>query len=56
MAVTEGNKALLEKANAFIAQMDEQGSVYDTLRVKYQPAMDELYGQDVTLDLYIDEE
>lgn len=53
MAVTEGNEKLLAKANDFISKMDDSGGVYDMLRKKYQPAMDELYGDGVTLNLYI---
>jgi polar amino acid transport system substrate-binding protein len=53
MAVTEGNEKLLDKANDFISKMDDVGGVYDVLRKKYQPAMDELYGDGVSLNLYI---
>ena len=53
MAVAEGNAELLAEANAYIDTLDEEGGVYDTLREKYQPYLDGLYGGGVTMDIYI---
>lgn len=53
MAVAEGNSELLAKANEFIDKMDDEGGIYDVLREKYQPDLDELYGGGVTMDIYI---
>ena len=53
MAVAEGNAALLAEANAYIDTLDEEDGVYDTLREKYQPYLDGLYGGGVTMDIYI---
>lgn len=52
MAVVKGNQALLDKANAFIDQMDEPGGLYDRLRNDYQQTITELYGPDVSMDFY----
>lgn len=53
MAVAEGNAEILAEANAYIDTLDEEGGVYDTLREKYQPYLDDLYGGGVTMDIYI---
>lgn len=53
MAVAEGNKALLEKANSFIDHMDDEGKIYDQLRTDYKDDLEELFGPDVTMDFYI---
>ena len=53
MAVAEGNSQLLALANEFIANMDENGGVYDQLRADYNGDLAELYGGDFTMDFYI---
>ncbi len=53
MAVAEGNAELLAQANAYIDTLDEDGGVYDMVREKYQPYLDDLYGGGVTMDIYI---
>lgn len=55
MAVTEGNKILLKKANDFIKEMNNPGNINDLLREKYNPAIEEMFGPGVTMDFYIDE-
>ncbi len=52
MAVVKGNQELLDKANAFIDQMDEPGGLYDRLRSDYQQTINALYGPDMTMDFY----
>lgn len=53
MAVAKGNNELLQKANAFIDQMDDQEGVYDALRTKYADVFESLYGESITMDYYI---
>ena len=53
MAVTEGNAELLAKANEYIDTLNDDGGVYDMIREKYQPYLDEVYGGGVTMDIYI---
>lgn len=56
MAVAEGNAELLAAANEYIAILDDEGGVYDQLRVKYLETMQDKFGPDATLDLYIYED
>ena len=55
MAVTEGNTALLDEADAYIDTLGDEGGMYDMLREKYQPYLDEVYGGSITMDIYINE-
>lgn len=56
MAVAEGNAELLAAANDYIAHLDDEGGVYDMLREKYLPIMQEKFGPDATMDFYIYED
>lgn len=56
MAVVEGNSQLLEKANDFIAGMDDDDGVYDMIRDKYDATVAELFGSDIGMDFYIYED
>ena len=54
MGVKKGNTDLLEKANAFISGLEENG-IYDELRLKYDSVIAvELPGQG--LDFYLKDE
>lgn len=54
MAVQKGNTELLEQANAFIATFNDDGGLYDVLRLKYDADILSILGR-FGLDFYIDE-
>lgn len=56
MAVAEGNAELLAAANEYIAHLDDEDGVYDQLREKYLETMQDKFGPDATLDIYIYED
>lgn len=55
MAVRQGESELLEEANAFIAQMDEEDGVYDRLRETWNDDINERLGR-YDLDFFIYED
>jgi polar amino acid transport system substrate-binding protein len=54
MAVKEGNTELLEQANAFIATFNDEGGLYDQLKVDWDETLLENLGR-YGLDFYINE-
>ncbi|MFW5893140.1 MAG: transporter substrate-binding domain-containing protein [Bacillota bacterium] len=55
MAVREGDEELLDEANAFIAQMDEEDGVYDRLREDWDEEIESRLGR-YGLDFFIYED
>lgn len=54
MAVSEGNKALLDKANSFIKTMSKKDGEYSKLSAKYDSVIQKFYKNDeIGLDFYI---
>ena len=54
MAVREGNKDLLSKANLFIKSMSEKNGTYSKLTKKYDPIIRDFYkNESIGLDFYI---
>lgn len=57
MAVSEGNKKLLEKADKFIETMSIDNGVYDQLSLKYDDIIHQFYNNNtIGLDFYINAE